>query len=158
MNPVRCCPKCSRESSASGISRHRRTCSEYRLFTADRQDFGRRVADAKKSRRVQSLRAQQLGLRVRQEQPEDIVPGPLADNTVSMEFIFCLRKPLTWHRHLPHCHCGHQVQPHHSAGVHNESGACQLVTRTCALSPLPQPLHPLLQQVNLLRLPPHPLP
>lgn len=160
MKPVQCCPKCSRESSASGISRHRQTCSKYRLFTADRQEFGRRVADAKKLRRAQNLRAQQLGLQVGQEQPENIVSGPLADDTVSMAFIFCLQKPLTWHRHIPHCRCGHQAQPchYHSLGVHNESGACQLVTRTCALSLLPRPSHPILQRSNLLWLPLHPLP
>jgi len=148
---VKCCPKCSRESSSSGISRHRQTCKEYRLFTTKRQEFSKQVADAKKARRAQYLHAQQ------QERPENM----LTDDTVSFSSGICLQKYLTHYRYLS-CHL--RVRPLrvpcHCQGVPNESGACQPVIRTYTQSRHLQPLYllvwhlnlsPLSQPLNLLR-------
>ena len=156
MTRIRCCSKCPMESSASGISRHRKTCTEFRLFTAKQQEFGKHVADAKKLRRAQFFHAH------RQEPPENM----LIDDTVSILSIICLRKALTrYDRHLSlHLHLYHHLQvSHYNQGVHNESSACWLVIRTCTLSPLLQLSHlqlshPLLQHLILLQLASYPLP
>ena len=76
---VRCCDSCDRESTASGIARHRKHCKEYSEFTAKRHTFGLRIAEAKlKYRRAKALRAQQL-----RQEPESVQ----SDDTVSISVI-----------------------------------------------------------------------
>lgn len=77
---VRCCDNCVRESTPSGIARHRKYCTEYKQFAEKRHAFGLRVADAKLN--SQHRKAKTVMLQAQQQEPVSVQD----DDTVSISF------------------------------------------------------------------------
>ena len=89
----RCCPQCPRESSPSGLTRHRRACKIYQQHINASLSLARY---AEYKRGMNALQAKQRVVDVEEADSERIQ----TDTTVSFSFSFFTQIVLTCHSHL----------------------------------------------------------